>query len=121
MAAAPSLLADRPRAADAVNILVVDDQPDKLLVFRTILDELGENLITASSGKEALKRVLEHEFAVILLDVNMPEMDGFETAALIRGRKRFAHTPIIFVTAYQDEMPAAAGYSPGFGRTAEVI
>jgi signal transduction histidine kinase/DNA-binding response OmpR family regulator len=113
MATAPMLVADRPHAVDAVNILVVDDQPDKILVFRTILDELGENIVTASSGSEALKRMLEYEFAVVLLDVNMPEMDGFETAALIRGRKRFAHTPIIFVTAYQDEMHAAAGYSLG--------
>lgn len=96
-----------------INILVVDDLPDKLLVYRTILEELGVNIITARSGPEALRLVLQHEFAVILLDVNMPDMDGFETAALIHGRKRSAHTPIIFVTAYMDEFHAAQGYAQG--------
>jgi signal transduction histidine kinase/DNA-binding response OmpR family regulator len=95
------------------NILVVDDNPDKLLVLQTILDELNENVVVASSGKEALKLILAMEFAVILLDVKMPEMDGFEIAALIRGRKKFAHTPIIFVTAYADEMHTSEGYSLG--------
>ena len=95
------------------NILVVDDRPDKVLVLQTILDELNENVVVARSGKEALKLMLEMEFAVILLDVKMPEMDGFETAALIRGRKKFAHTPIIFVTAYAEEMHTAEGYSLG--------
>ena len=94
-------------------ILVVDDRPDKLLVFRTILEELGQNIITASSGEEALKLVLEHEFAVILLDVNMPGLDGLETAAMIRARKKSAHIPIIFMTAYADEMHAMKGYSLG--------
>jgi signal transduction histidine kinase/DNA-binding response OmpR family regulator len=98
---------------DKVNILVVDDHPDKLLVFETILEELNENVVTVRSGKDALKAMLEQEFAVILLDVKMPEMDGFETAALIRARKKFSHTPIIFVTAYEDEMHTAEGYSLG--------
>ncbi len=96
-----------------INILVVDDLPDKLLVYRTILEELGVNIITAGSGPEALRLVLQHEFAVILLDVNMPDMDGFETAALIHSRKRSAHTPIIFVTAYMDEFHTAQGYAQG--------
>jgi len=96
-----------------INILVVDDLPDKLLVYRTILEELGVNIVTARSGPEALRLVLQHEFAVILLDVNMPDMDGFETAALIHGRKRSAHTPIIFVTAYMDEFHTAQGYAQG--------
>jgi signal transduction histidine kinase/DNA-binding response OmpR family regulator len=94
-------------------ILIVDDRPDKLLAFQSILDELGQQLFTARSGEEALKLVLEHEFAVILLDVNMPGLDGLETAALIRQRKRTAHTPIIFITAYSDEMLTMQGYSLG--------
>jgi signal transduction histidine kinase/DNA-binding response OmpR family regulator len=98
---------------DKANILVVDDLPDNLLVAGSVLEELGQNVITAGSGGEALRRVLEHEFAVILLDVNMPGMDGYETAALIRGRKRSAHTPIIFITAYADEMNTAQGYALG--------
>ena len=101
------------RKADKANILLVDDHEDKLLVLQTILDELDENVIIARSVREALKLMLDMEFAVILLDVKMPEMDGFETAALIRGRRQFAHTPIIFVTAYADEMQSAEGYSLG--------
>lgn len=96
-----------------VNILVVDDQPDKLLVYQTVLAELNENVVTASSGQEALKVMLHTDVAVVLLDVNMPIMDGFETAALIRSRKRLAHTPIIFVTAFGDELHTAQGYSLG--------
>ncbi len=96
-----------------VNILVVDDLPEKLLVYETILEELGQNLITARSGREALKRVLQYEFAVILLDVNMPVMDGFEIATLIRQRKKSARTPIIFLTAFTDEMRMTQGYATG--------
>lgn len=102
-----------PLATDKVNILVVDDHPDKLLVYETVLAELNENIVTATSGAEALKYMLHTDFAVVLLDVNMPIMDGFETAALIRGRKKLAHTPIIFVTAFGDEMHTAQGYSLG--------
>ena len=69
---------------DKVNILVVDDLPEKHVVFATILDELGQNVVSARSGQEALKLILEMEFAVILLDVNMPDIDGLETASLIR-------------------------------------
>jgi signal transduction histidine kinase len=100
-------------ATDKVNILIVDDLPEKVLVLRSVLEELGENVIPAYSGTEALRQVLEHDFAVILLDVNMPDIDGIETAALIRRRKRCAHTPIIFVTAYADEIQTARGYSLG--------
>src|SRR6266404_5225695 len=96
-----------------VNILVVDDLPEKLLVFETILEELNENVIMVQSGREALRRLLEQDFAVILLDVNMPDMDGFETASLIRQRKRSEYTPIIFVTAFADEINASRGYSLG--------
>jgi len=99
---------------DRANILIVDDRPDKLLVYRTLLEELGQNLYTATSGDEALRQVLEHEFALILLDVNMPGMDGLETASLIRGRRKSAHTPIILVTAdYGDERRMARAYSLG--------
>jgi len=100
-------------ADDKVNILIVDDLPDKLLVLESILEELGENIIKARSGTEALRLVLEHDFAVILLDVYMPGMSGFETAGLIRQRRKSAHTPIIFITAFADEMHTAQGYSMG--------
>jgi signal transduction histidine kinase/DNA-binding response OmpR family regulator len=99
--------------ADKVDILIVDDLPDKLLVLESVLAELDENVIAARSGAEALRLVLERNFAVILLDVNMPGMDGFETASLIRQRKKSAHTPIIFVTAVADEMHTTIGYSLG--------
>ena len=98
---------------EKVDILVVDDLPEKLLVYETILEGLGQNVVTARSGREALRHLLEREFAVILLDVNMPDMDGFETAAMIRSRRQTAHTPIIFVTAFSDEMHTAQGYSLG--------
>jgi len=100
-------------AQDRANILVVDDLPDKLLVYESILESLGQNVIAVSSGREALKQVLQREFAVILLDVNMPGMDGFETAELIRKRKKSGHTPIIFVTAYLDDVRAVQGYAHG--------
>src|SRR6478752_4092943 len=99
--------------SDKANILIVDDLPEKLLVFKTVLEDLGQNLIMVRSGSEALREVLEREFAVILLDVNMPDIDGIETASLIRKYKRSAHTPIIFITAYADEIQTAQGYSLG--------
>jgi signal transduction histidine kinase len=98
---------------DKVNILVVDDLQEKILVMESILGELGENIVAARTGEEALRHVLEQDFAVILLDVNMPGMDGFETARFIRARKKSAHTPIIFITAFADEMHTAQGYSLG--------
>jgi signal transduction histidine kinase len=99
--------------AATASILVVDDRADKLLVLGSLLEPLGQHLVLAHSGEEALKHMLECEFAVILMDVNMPTMDGLETAALIRGRRKTAHTPIIFITAYADEMHTAKGYSLG--------
>ncbi len=96
-----------------INILVVDDLPEKLLAYRAVLEELGQNLVIASSGEEALKLVLQDEYAVILLDVNMPGMDGFETATMIRKRKKSSKTPIIFLTAFADEMRTAQGYALG--------
>ena len=95
------------------DILVVDDTPQKLLAYATVLAELGHNVVTATSGRDALRHLLSREFAVILLDVNMPGMDGFETAALIRRRENSEHTPIIFVTSYGDETHARDGYSLG--------
>ncbi len=101
------------KTTEPVNILVVDDVPDKIMAIEATLDELGQNIVKAYSGREALRCLLKDDFAVILLDVNMPEMDGFETAALIRERKRSEHTPIIFVTAFNDEVQMAKGYSLG--------
>ena len=99
--------------ADRVDILVVDDLPEKLLVFETVLGELNQNIVFARSGADALRQILKRDFAVILLDVNMPDMDGFETATLIRRYKRAAHTPIIFITSYADDMQTQRGYSLG--------
>ncbi len=98
---------------EKVNILVVDDLPEKHVVFRSILEELGQNIISARSGQEALRFILEQEFAVILLDVNMPDIDGLETAGLIRQYKKSAQTPIVFITAYVDEVQAQRGYALG--------
>src|SRR6188508_3846424 len=97
-----------------VNILLVDDQPSRLLTYRAILEPLGERLVDALSGAEALQRLMEEEFAVILLDVNMPGMDGFETASLIHQHPRFERTPIIFVTAVNvTDMDRLRGYKLG--------
>jgi signal transduction histidine kinase/response regulator RpfG family c-di-GMP phosphodiesterase len=104
----------REPAEEKVSILIVDDRPDKLLAYETILDELHENVVRANSGKEALRCLLKQDFAVILLDVNMPGMDGFETAALIRQRPRSETTPIIFISAVNDtETHVSRGYSIG--------
>jgi len=78
-----------------------------------VLGELNQNIVFARSGSDALRQILRRDFAVILLDVNMPDMDGFETATLIRRYKRAAHTPIIFIPSYADEMQTARGYSLG--------
>lgn len=99
---------------DRVNILLVDDQPSNLLVMKTILDSLDENLICANSGEEALRAVLQAEFAVILLDVRMPTMNGFETARLIRSRARSSHVAILFITASIDAVfPVEDAYALG--------
>jgi two-component system sensor histidine kinase/response regulator len=108
---------DRPSARppdDRVNILLVDDQPANLVALEAMLQGLGQNLIKAESGREALKWLLTHEFAVILLDVKMPEMDGFETATLIRERDKSRHTPILFLTAAdKSQSHAVRGYAVG--------
>src|SRR5438309_513880 len=96
------------------NILIVDDRADKLLAVEAILSSLGQNIVKAHSGKEALRHLLHEEFAVILMDVSMPCMDGFETAALIRKRESSEHTPIIFVTSINtSENHISQGYSLG--------
>ncbi|HET7133879.1 MAG TPA: response regulator [Gammaproteobacteria bacterium] len=100
-------------ADDKVDILVVDDLPEKLLAFQAVLEELGQNLVLVQSGADALRELLRREFAVVLLDVNMPDIDGIETAELIRQHSKTAHTPIIFVTAYADELQTARGYELG--------
>lgn len=99
--------------AHRVKILMVDDRPANLLALETILEDLGQELIKANSGKEALRYLLNNDFAVILLDVKMPDMDGFETAALIRERERSRHTPILFVTAHKDDEHLFRGYYAG--------
>jgi hypothetical protein len=96
-----------------VKILLVDDTPENLVSLEAALDVLGEELVLARSGKEALRHLLEDNFAAILLDVKMPEMDGFETAELIRSRPRSRHTPILFLTGYKSEEHLFRGYDLG--------
>lgn len=94
-------------------ILIVDDRRDKLLALSAALEGVCAQIATATSGREALKLLLKRDFAVILLDVNMPGMDGFETASLIRQRASSEATPIIFITSYGDDMHVSRGYSLG--------
>jgi signal transduction histidine kinase len=97
-----------------VNVLLVDDQPARLLTYETILSELGQNLVRAGSGLEALEKLMKDEFAVVLLDVSMPDMDGFEAATLIHQHPRFEKTPIIFVTGvHVSELDRLKGYKVG--------
>jgi signal transduction histidine kinase len=99
---------------EKVNILLVDDQPVRLLTYETILGELGQNLVRANSGLEALEKLMKEEFAVVLLDVSMPDMDGFEAASLIHEHPRFEKTPIIFVTGvHVTELDRLKGYKLG--------
>jgi len=100
-------------AGERAGILVVDDRPENLLVVRTILEDLGHDLVTVRSGEQALRCLLDRDFAVVLLDVNMPGMDGLETATFMRGRQRSVHTPIIFLTAYVEEMHTVKAYALG--------
>ncbi|QPF88162.1 PAS domain-containing protein [Bradyrhizobium genosp. L] len=99
---------------EKINILLVDDQPAKLLAYEVILKELGENLVVASSGREALEFLLKNEVAVILVDVCMPELDGFELAAMIREHPRFQKTAMIFISAIQvSDIDRLRGYEMG--------
>jgi len=96
-----------------MKILLVDDTPDNLVSIEAALSGLGEELVLASSGKEALRHLLNEDFAAILLDVRMPDMDGFETAELIRSRPRSRQTPILFLTGYRNEEHLFRGYDLG--------
>src|SRR6202790_3713080 len=87
------------RMTEKVNVLLVDDQPDKLLAYEVILGELGENLVKTASAREALQFLLKNDVAVVLIDVCMPELDGFQLAAMIREHPRFRKTAIIFISA----------------------
>ena len=84
---------------ERAKILLVDDRPENLLALEAILSALDQELVRANSGEEALRALLKDEFALILLDARMPGMDGFETAARIKGRNRTKNVPIIFLTA----------------------
>src|ERR1051325_7514373 len=110
--AADTAIANR----DPVNILLVDDQPGKLLSYETILADLGENLIRANSGNEALGQLLKTDFAVVLVDVCMPELDGFELATMIRQHPRLQKTAIILVSGvFVEDTPRLKGYTSGAG------
>src|SRR5262245_55712655 len=103
-----------PPGRPPVKILMVDDRPENLLALEAILSGLGHDLIRANSGKEALKHLLTKDIALILLDVQMPGMDGFETAAQIKQRERTQHIPIVFLTAIDGEAHQAfRGYAAG--------
>jgi CheY-like chemotaxis protein len=99
---------------ERAKILLVDDRRQNLLALEAVLSSLDQTLVTASSGEEALRALLKEEFALILLDAQMPGMDGFETAARIKGRVRTKDVPIIFLTAVdRDQQHAYRGYSAG--------
>jgi len=103
-----------PAPANPVNILMVDDQPSKLLSYEVMLGELGENLVKATSGREALELLLKIDVAVVLMDVSMPELDGFELAEMIRQHPRFQKTAIIFISAvHLTDMDRLKGYARG--------
>ena len=100
--------------AGKVSILLVDDQPSRLLTYESVLADLGLNLVSVRSGLEALDKLMRQEFAVVLLDVSMPGMDGFEAARLIHEHPRFEKTPIIFVTGvHVSELDRLTGYKVG--------
>ena len=100
-------------AAHRVKILLVDDSPENLISLEAALEILGQELVLAQSGMQALRHMLEDDFAAVLLDVKMPEMDGFQTAELIRARKRSRHTPILFLTGYKSDEQLFRGYDLG--------
>src|ERR1700691_5134505 len=99
---------------EKVNVLLVDDQPDKLLAYEVILHELNENLVKTSSAREALQFLLKNEVAVLLVDVCMPELDGFQLAAMLREHPRFKETAIIFISAiHLTDVDRIRGYAMG--------
>ena len=98
----------------APSLLLVDDRPQNLLALEAILEPLGHRLVSATAGEDALRHLLKEEFAVILLDVQMPDLDGFEVAELIKGRERTRHIPILFLTAIsKDAKHVFRGYETG--------
>src|SRR5579872_2337928 len=100
-------------APERAKILLVDDTPENLISLEAVLEVLGQELVLAQSGMQALRHMLDDDFAAILLDVKMPEIDGFQTAELIRSRKRSRHTPILFLTAYKSDEHLFRGYDMG--------
>lgn len=100
-------------APDRVKLLLVDDSPENLISLEAALEMLGQELVLAQSGMQALRHMLADDFAAVLLDVKMPEMDGFQTAELIRTRKRSRHTPILFLTGYKSDKQLFRGYDLG--------
>src|SRR5665213_72156 len=98
---------------ERVKLLLVDDDPSNLIALQATLEPLEQELMLADKGEDALRYCLDHQFAAILLDVRMPGMDGFETAALIRSRKSSRHTPILFLTAYRSDEQLFRGYDLG--------
>src|SRR6185437_11221931 len=102
-----------PEESRRVKLLLVDDDESNLLALQAILEPLGQELMLAQTGTDALRMCLEHDFAAILLDVRMPDMDGFETAEMIRARKRSLQTPILFVTGYRSDEQLFRGYDLG--------
>jgi CheY-like chemotaxis protein len=99
---------------EKVNILLVDDQPAKLLSYEVILSDLDENLIKANSAREALEQLLRNEIAIVLTDVSMPDLDGFELAAMIREHPRYQRTAIIFISGiYLSDLDRLRGYQAG--------
>ena len=112
-AAAPSKTETASNAPERVKLLLVDDDRDNLLALHAVLDPLHEELMLAESGSDALRLCLDNDFGAILLDVRMPGMDGFETARMIRARKRSRQTPILFLTAYRSDEQLFRGYDLG--------
>lgn len=102
-----------PTTGHRVKILMVDDQPENLVALEAVLENLDQELVKATSGADALRQLLENDFAAILLDVKMPDMDGFECAAMIRQREKSRDTPIIFLTAYRSDEHQFRGYNMG--------
>ncbi|MDI6790399.1 MAG: response regulator, partial [Thermodesulfobacteriota bacterium] len=99
---------------EKIDVLLVDDRPENLVALEALLEDLDLNIVKATSGNDALGLVLEYDLALILLDVQMPDMDGFETAELMRGSEKTRHIPIIFVTAISKDMKYVfKGYESG--------
>jgi PAS domain S-box-containing protein len=112
-ASVPQLTAEGKYSDRAIRLLLVDDDPDNLVSLEATLQGVADEIVSVQSGHEALRHLLDQDFAAILLDVKMPEMDGFETAELIRQRKRFRHTPILFLTGYRNDDHLFRGYDLG--------